>query len=275
MFRSHHSSAPTRLAVLDIETVAPATADNSFPPWPTHRVVVASVLTADRQRYGQWQFSLESVTFKDGAAAIERVSQLIERRTVIGFNTRGFDLPVLALESMRHQRFDCPGLSLAWRANRFSGSHIDLLDVISSFGGARGANLAMLCSELGIPCKIDAHGSEVGAMMASGKGQAVVDYCETDCGATLAAAAMLLALRHDEPSYAGLISQFGTWVRERDLKHLAAFERLQGHAEFDRLSLLGIVDEGLEALDYRLHLRWTTNVPGATGLTKSAFSDIQ
>lgn len=275
MFQSTHSSPPTRLAVLDIETVAPATEDNSFPPWPTHRPVVASVLTADRHRYGQWQFGLESVTFEDGSAAIERVGHLIERRTVIGFNTRGFDLPVLALESMRHQRFDCPGLSLAWRANRYSGSHIDLLDVISSFGGARGANLAMLCGRLGISCKIDAHGSEVGEMMAAGKLDAVVRYCESDVAATLCLAGMVLALRHDEPTYAGLISQFGTWVRERGLKHLAAFERLQGHAEFDRLSLLGIVDEGLEALDYRLHLRWTTNVPGATGLTKSAFSDIQ
>lgn len=274
MFRSIHSSPPTRLAVLDIETIAPATDDNSFPPWPTHRPVVASVLTADRQRYGQWQFGLESVTFEDGPTAIERVSQLLERRTVIGFNTRGFDVPALAVEAMRHQRFDCSGLSLAWRANRYTGNHIDLLDLISSFGGARGASLAMLCGELGIPCKIDAHGSEVGEMLAAGRIEAVIRYCESDVAATLCLAAMVLALRYEEPTYTGLISQFGTWIRERGIEHLAAFERLEHFAEFDRLSLLGIVDEGLAALDHRLHLRWATNIPGTTGLTKTAFSDI-
>lgn len=270
MFQSTHSSPPTRLAVIDIETIAPATEDNSFPPWPTHRPVVASVLTADRQRYGQWQFELESVTFEDRPEAIERVSHLLERRTVIGFNTRGFDLPALAVEAMRQCRFSCSGLSLVWRANRYTGNHIDLLDVISSFGGARGANLAMLCGELGIPCKIDAHGSEVGEMVASGKLDAVTHYCESDVAATICLAGMVLALRYDEPTYAGLISQFGTWVRERGLIHLAPFERLEGHAELDRLSLLGIVDEGIAALEHRLNLRWTTNLPGQTGLTKPA-----
>jgi len=274
MFRSNDMSPPTSLAVLDIETVAATTEDNSFPPWPTHRPVVASVLTADRRRYGQWQFELESVTFDDGRCAIERVSHLLERRTVIGFNTRGFDLPALAVEAMRHQHFDCAGLSLAWRANRYSGNHVDLLDVISSFGGARGANLAMLCAELGIPCKVDAHGSEVGEMMASGKADAVARYCESDTAATLCLAGMVLALRHNEPTYAGLVSQFGVWVRERGLKHLAAYQRLPSHAELDRLSLVGIVEEGIEALDHRLHLQWATNVPGASSVTKSAFSDI-
>ena len=273
MFQSSITS-PTRLAILDIETAAPATEDDSFPPWPTHRPVVASVLTAERQRYGQWRFALESVTFDaDAAGAIERVGQLIERHTVVGFNSRGFDLPVLALEACRTQRFGCAGLSLAWRANRFTGSHIDLLDSVSSFGGARGASLQMLCEQLGIPVKTSTHGSDVGELMAAGEVGKVIAYCEEDVAATLCLAANLLALRYDEPTYAGLVSQFGTWVRERELAHLAPFERLAGSAEFDRLSLNGILDEGLAALDYRMHLRWTTNVPGATGLTDAAFSD--
>lgn len=273
MFQSR-THPPSRLAVLDIETVAPATADEGFPPWPTHRPVVASVLTAERQRYGQWHFALESVTFDgDAAEAIERVSQLIEQHTVVGFNSRSFDLPVLVLEACRAQQFDCAGLSLAWRANRFTGSHIDLLDIVSSFGGARGASLQMLCEQLGIPVKTTTHGSDVGELMVAGEAGKVIAYCEEDVAATLCLAANLLALRYDEPTYAGLISQFGTWVRERGLAHLAAFERLAGSAEFNRLSLDGILDAGLAALDHRMHLRWTTNVPGATGLTDPAFSD--
>ena len=42
-----------RLAVLDIETIAPEVEDGSFPPWATHSPVVASVLTATLQRYGR------------------------------------------------------------------------------------------------------------------------------------------------------------------------------------------------------------------------------
>lgn len=274
MFKSTHQGLPTRLAILDCETVAPATDDDSFPPWPTHRPVVASILSADRNRYGQWDFDLESVIFENGPAAIERIGHLLERRTVVGFNTRGFDLPVLALEALRHQQLGCAGLSLAWQANRYTGSHIDLLDLISGYGAARGASLAMLCAECGIPCKMDAHGSEVGEMMEQGRVEAVVRYCESDVAATLCLATLVLAFRHQEPTYAGLIGQFGTWVRERGLTHLAAFERLQGCAEYDRLSLLGIIEQGVDALEHRQHLKWATNVPGTSGVTNLGFSDV-
>lgn len=274
MFRSTHRSPPTALAFIDIESVSPAADDGSFPPWPLHRPVVASVLSADRKRYGQWHFDLESVTFEDGAAAVERVGHLLERRTVIGFNTRGYDLPVLALEALRHQQLGCSGLSLAWQANRYTGCHIDLLDLISGHGAARGASLAMLCGELSIPCKLDAHGSEVDEMMSKGQLDAVIRYCESDVAATLCLAALVLAFRHGERTYAGLISQFGTWVRDRGLTHLSAFERLQGCAEFDRLSLLGTVEEGIDALDHRQHLKWATNVPGTSGVAELGCSDV-
>lgn len=131
----------------------------------------------------------------------------------------------------------------------------------------------MLCEQLGIPVKTTTHGSEVGELMAAGQIGKVIAYCEEDVAATLYLAATLVALRYDEPTYAGLVSQFGTWVRERELAHLATFERLEGSAEFDRLSLNGILDDALAALDHRMHLRWSTNVPGATGLTDAAFSD--
>ena len=156
---------------------------------------------------------------------------------------------------------------------RITGSHIDLFDIISSFGGAPGASLEMLCEQLGIPVKTTTHGSEVGELMAAGQIGKVIAYCEEDVAATLYLAATLVALRYDEPTYAGLVSQFGTWVRERELAHLATFERLEGSAEIDRLSLNGILDDALAALDHRMHLRWSTNVPGATGLTDAAFSD--
>ncbi len=56
-----------KIAVLDIETIAPPVAENAFPPWPVHEPVVASILTATGERYGQWHFTLESVDFLAGA----------------------------------------------------------------------------------------------------------------------------------------------------------------------------------------------------------------
>lgn len=265
-----------KIAVLDIETIAPPVAENAFPPWPVHQPVVASILTATRERYGQWHFTLESVDFLAGAAAaVERVSHLIENRDLISFNGRGFDLPVLALTAMKHQRFDLAGISAAWQSHRFSGRHYDLADIVSGFGGARGASLEMLCTQLGIPAKQDCHGADVAELIAKRQFKTVSDYCESDCSATLALAACVEGLRSGDAGYAAtLISQFGRWVADNRLQHLTAFERIVGHDEYDRLSLLAVVEAGIEALEHRQHLKFASNVPGPSGAFLSKASDF-
>lgn len=75
-FRSTYNQAPSKIAVLDIETLAPPAADGKFPPWPTHRCLVASVLTADQVPYGEWHFAIESIRFDDERAAIGRIDDL-------------------------------------------------------------------------------------------------------------------------------------------------------------------------------------------------------
>lgn len=267
---------PERLAVFDIETLAPAMPDGSFPPWPLHSIVVTSVLQCDYQRYGQWRFSLESVTFQDDPAnAIERVSHLLENRVAITFNGRGFDVPVLAACAMRHRNFDLGGLAEVWRSHRFSGAHVDLADVISGFGAARGATLERLGEYLGFPVKLDAHGSEVAEMMAEGRLGDVSNYCESDCCATACLYGLVHGLREGEPSYGcSLIDQLGRWVRRQGLSHLDAFARIEGAETLQRLSLAGIVEEGLKSLDFREHLLWVTHQPGGTGLTVPTSSDF-
>lgn len=267
---------PEKFAVLDIETIAPPVPDNTFPPWPFHQPVVASILTATRERYGQWHFTLETVDFlTDSAAAIERVSYLLEGRDLVTYNGRGFDLPVLALTAMKHQRFDLAGLSTAWQSHRFSGRHYDLADIVSGFGGARGASLEMLCTQLGIPAKQDCHGADVAELIAKRQFKIVSNYCESDCGATLALAACVEGMRSGDAGYAAtLISQFGRWVADNHLLHLQAFERIAGHDEYDRLSLLAVVEAGIAALDHRLHLEFVRNVPGPSGAFATKASDF-
>ena len=270
------SGRPDRLAVFDIETLAPPVPDGGFPPWPLHSIVVASVLQCDFERYGQWRFNLESVTFEDDpAVAIERVSYLLENRTAISYNGRGFDAPVLAACAMRHRKLDLRGIAEIWRSHRFAGTHIDLADVVSGFGAARGGSLERLGQALGFPVKLDAHGSEVGEMMAAGRLADVVRYCESDCCATACLYALVHGLRENEPEYgASLIDQLGRWVRSQQLGHLDAFARIEGAETLQRLSLAGIVVEGLKSLDLREHMLWVTHEPGSSGLTSPTSSDF-
>ncbi len=277
MKRSHsRASTPDRLVVIDCETIAPPMADDSFPPWPLHDLIVTSLLSATRERYGQWHFALETVDFLNGPeAAIERVSHLLENRTVVGFNTRGFDLSILALAAMKHQRSDLVGIGQAWAAHRFSGESYDVADVVSGYGAARGGNLERLCSALGIPAKVDCHGSQVAELLAKRQFQKIQDYCETDTAATLYLFAMVEGLQSNDAGYAAsLISQFSRFVADRGLAHLKAFERIPGCGEFDRQSLVAIVEHGLASLEHRQHLRFVSNVPGHTGVAVQSASDF-
>ena len=50
--------------------------------------------------------------------------------------------------------------------------------------------------------------------------------------------------------------------------------RAQVYRHLQRLSLAGIVEEGLKSLDFREHLLWVTHQPGGTGLTVPTSSDF-
>jgi hypothetical protein len=265
---------PDRLAILDIETISPETPDGGFPPAPLHTPVVAAVLLATRERYNQWQFDAETVTFGDPAAGVERVSDLIEGRTLVSLNGKNFDVFCLAITAMKHRRFALPGLAEAWRAPRFSNVHHDLIDLVGNYGASRGCGLQMLCEQLGIPAKLDANGSEVGEMMARGELEKVAAYCLEDVLGTAMAYACVQGLRAASPTYAGsLISQLGRWVREKKIGHLQPFERLRGAGEFDRQSMVGMVEAAIDSLDHRLEMAWVTGTPGDTGTFVKSNSD--
>ena len=153
--------------------------------WPLHRPLVASLLAADQVEYGQWQFAVESVEFDDEKAAITRIDELLGGKRCVTFNGKGFDLPVLALTAMRASAFNCRNLTDAWMSHRFSGSHIDVADLISCFGAAPRVSLEMLCEAAAIPVKTQGHGSDVAEMLRDQGLRAVSRYCEEDVASTL------------------------------------------------------------------------------------------
>ena len=107
--------------------------------------------------------------------------------TLVSFNGRGFDLPMLELASFRYgiaipQWFAAearPHDKPRYRYN--TKTHIDLLEMLTNFGTTRfpgGLNLA--ASVLGKPGKLDTQGFMVQDMFDDGKLPEINDYCRCD-----------------------------------------------------------------------------------------------
>ncbi|MGC4005684.1 MAG: 3'-5' exonuclease [Pirellulales bacterium] len=107
------------------------------------------------------------------------------RPTLVTFNGRGFDVPLLELAAYRYgisvptwfggTKYDQP-------RNRYNaGAHLDLQEVLTNFGAVRftgGLNLA--ASVLGKPGKMDVQGDMVQDLVDAGRGAEVRDYCRCD-----------------------------------------------------------------------------------------------
>jgi len=109
------------------------------------------------------------------------------RPTLVSFNGRGFDVPLLELAAFRY------GLSVAgWfgptargydqpRSRYNARAHLDLCEMLTNFGATRftgGLNLA--ANLLGKPGKMDTQGDMVQDMYDAGRLREINDYCRCD-----------------------------------------------------------------------------------------------
>ncbi|MCE5267751.1 MAG: 3'-5' exonuclease [Planctomycetaceae bacterium] len=110
------------------------------------------------------------------------------RPTLVSFNGRGFDLPLLELAAFRYG-ISVPGwFQAAGKAsyeqprNRYNiTAHIDLCELLTNFGSTRftgGLNLA--ANVLGKPGKMDVQGDMVQDMFDAGRLGEINDYCRCD-----------------------------------------------------------------------------------------------
>jgi len=113
--------------------------------------------------------------------------QAYRRPTLVSFNGRTFDLPLLELAAFRFgislpQWFNLTGKSFEQPRNRYnSEAHLDLQDVLTNFGASRftgGLNLA--ANLLGKPGKMEVQGHMVQDMYEAGRTQEINDYCRCD-----------------------------------------------------------------------------------------------
>jgi len=107
--------------------------------------------------------------------------------TLVTFNGRGFDVPLMELAAFRYgvsvpQWFDDTVRTYEQRRNRYNTkSHLDLHDLMTNFGASRfngGLNLA--ANLLGKPGKMDVQGDMVQDMYDEGRLGEINDYCRCD-----------------------------------------------------------------------------------------------
>jgi predicted PolB exonuclease-like 3'-5' exonuclease len=176
-------------AVVDPEMGPAVTRDGEpiqFPAPPWWRVVaIASILIAsdEHTESGDWELRRSDVVVGPSEAMLVRLfaeSQARRRATLVGFNSRHFDMPVIVARAMK-----C-GVSFPWyweerdARYRFSETgHIDLMDALTDYGAADRTGLDAWARLVGAPPK-GGKGSDVAGMIERGEWTDVGAYCFGD-----------------------------------------------------------------------------------------------
>src|SRR5215831_18771377 len=186
---------PRSYLVLDIETVpdpalwvvpdvtVPGT-ERPFPPLYVHRPIVLGALWLDEA----YRFRRIGVIGegKNEKGMLASFSSFVCRYQpdLVTYNGRSFDLPVLALRSLRH------GLAMSWYyqgrlRHRYSEEgHLDLCDMLSDHGAARSLSLDAVARLIGLPGKVGVDGSQVEGLYRAGQLEAIKSYCLADVAQT-------------------------------------------------------------------------------------------
>lgn len=199
--------------VLDIETLAPEAEDGSFPPWPLHEPVCASVLT-QKKLGDRFEFDITTVDFSCERQGLRQLFELLDpAATLVTWNGRGFDVPVLQIAAARQSMFEDNALRTAWLAPRWAINHADVAEIYGRFGGAGRPSLANVCKALGISAKTQGSGDNVAAMIADGREEQVFRYCEEDVAITWLAWLHYAAARYaDAGKLAHPLAAFDRWL---------------------------------------------------------------
>jgi len=164
------------------------------------------------------------------------------RPTLVSFNGRTFDLPLLELAAFRYGLslpawFNSSGKTYEQPRNRYNTeAHLDLHDVLTNFGASRfNGGLNLVANLLGKPGKMDVQGYMVQDLWNEGKLAEINDYCRCDVLDTyfafLRTMVLLGQLKLDDehrlvqeakdwvtarasqvPAYAAYLQQWGSWT---------------------------------------------------------------
>jgi predicted PolB exonuclease-like 3'-5' exonuclease len=187
-------AAATHL-VLDIETIpdaelyspaqpSPGT-ERTFPPIFACKPVVIGVMWLDENLICKKTGTIGEGKDEGGMLADFAEFMAKWEPTLVTWNGRGFDLPVLMLRSLRY------GVSAPWyyrkpgyRYRYSTDGHLDLCDVLSDHGATRMTSLHGAARLIGLPGKDGVDGSQVEALYRTGQIEALRGYCLSDVAQT-------------------------------------------------------------------------------------------
>ena len=205
---------------------------NDFLPPHLQRIVVISCVLRDDEGVKLFSIGEPDATEE---VAIQRFFEGINKYVpqIVSWNGRNFDLPVLVARGLIH------GVSAAgfWDTgqdnkdfkwsnyiNRFHERHLDLMDVLSIYGG-RGAPLDEISRLAGFPGKVGIGGNAVWETYRRGAIAAIRDYCEADCANTylLFLRFQLMRCALTKEQYARECSLLKSFVEKQNRPHWAEF----------------------------------------------------
>jgi predicted PolB exonuclease-like 3'-5' exonuclease len=159
---------------------------SDFFPVPFHIPIAISTLQADENYRVRSLKSSGLDRFSEKELVVRFWEMFESARTLVTFNGRGFDLPVLESRALKY------GLSLpryfaaGENRNTFRGSrygdayHIDLCDFLSNFGAFPRNSLNLWARLIGLPGKYTIAGEDVEYLFRQGRQKEVNQYCMTD-----------------------------------------------------------------------------------------------
>jgi predicted PolB exonuclease-like 3'-5' exonuclease len=219
---------PESFLVLDLETVIdaelytpPVMPEGEAPPFPplyAHRPILIGALWLDRE-LGARRLDFIGEGRDEAGMLAEFGRQLeAEKPQLVSYNGRGFDLPVLALRSLRHG-LPLPYLAGGGEARQVSSGapHLDLCELL----GGRGLGLDAAARLIGLPGKQGMDGSQVAELHARGDWATLRRYCLSDVVQT---GFLLLRIRLLQ----GLLGAATYRERARRLLELAAADEQLG-----------------------------------------------
>ncbi len=202
---------------------------------PAHQQRVIAISCVMRSSEGVRVFSLgeEQAGEKE---LVQRFFDGLERYapTLVSWNGSGFDLPVLNYRALAH------GLSAAryWEVGdgdrdykfnnylaRYHWRHVDLMDVLSTYGASGRASLDHVAQLLKLPGKLGMSGADVWPAYRRGEITAIRNYCETDALNTYLIYLRFQVLRGglDAKTHAYEAQQLEAKLEQSDRPHLREF----------------------------------------------------
>jgi len=159
---------------------------SDFFPVPFHIPISISTLHADEK----YRIKSLSCIGADRFSEVELVAKFWESfekfHTLVTFNGRSFDLPVLECRALKHglslPRYFAAGESRStFRGSRYNDAyHMDLCDYLSNFGAYSKNSLNLWSKLIGLPGKYSIAGEDVEYLFRQGRQKEVNQYCMTD-----------------------------------------------------------------------------------------------